>query len=434
MHKVFIFSLQVSIVSCAVSVSLSQLFLFLSLILYFFDKDRIKLEFSPLLKASLFLFITYLVSFTYQFISQNFNFAYLASARTSELKDILLFSGFIIVQNLGSDEEKEKIQKAFLIFLWVVLITGFISCFSPIRLSRLLSDLVRTSPNWKFTHHYGDVLGIGFYVPIGLMNTHLTFGGFLLFFTPLVLFRFFSQLKKKIFSKESFRYFVISFIFLFVVLLNNARSAIMGSIISILFALFDITVIKKEIPKHVVLKIAIVPLLTIALAAFAFTFNETTRKTVLPFLGEEKHTDSGRTFIWHSTFPIIKSNPVFGAGPGRYNEEIEKSRKKLSEENKELLFFYEVTQRGHAHNDYFHIAAVFGFLGLAAYLLLSSMIAYTILSSKISFEKRIMFYGLVGFFFAGLYQCYFQDDEVVIVFWLLAGFLDKLSRAPAIEK
>ena len=86
------------------------------------------------------------------------------------------------------------------------------------------------------------------------------------------------------------------------------------------------------------------------------------------------------------------------------------------------MYFFEVTQRGHAHNDFYHIAAIAGLPAMLVYILLASMIGYSLLLPKSSRSDNILFYGLVGFFFAGLFQCYFQDDEVVIVFWYLLGF------------
>ena len=111
-----------------------------------------------------------------------------------------------------------------------------------------------------------------------------------------------------------------------------------------------------------------------------------------------------------------------GVGPGNYGKEIELARKSLSEKYQNLLFFFEVTQRGHAHNDFLHIAAIAGLPAMILYILLGAVIAYYLLQHKQSRTDGILFYGLVGFFFAGLFQCYFQDDEVVIVFWYLLGF------------
>ena len=126
---------------------------------------------------------------------------------------------------------------------------------------------------------------------------------------------------------------------------------------------------------------------------------------------------------------MIQENPILGVGPGNYGKQVEINRKKLSEEYKELLFFFEVTQRGHAHNDFLHLAAIAGLPAMLVYILLGSVIGYSLLRGKSTRKDSILFYGLVGFFFAGLFQCYFQDDEVVIVFWYLLGFFHlKLNK------
>ena len=72
---------------------------------------------------------------------------------------------------------------------------------------------------------------------------------------------------------------------------------------------------------------------------------------------------------------------------------------------------------------YFHIAAISGILNVIFYLGILYFIIVKILEKSINSEDTALYYGLVGFFFAGLFQCYFQDDEVVLVFWYLVGFL-----------
>ena len=148
----------------------------------------------------------------------------------------------------------------------------------------------------------------------------------------------------------------------------------------------------------------------------------TFRKTISPFFGNEKHTDFGRTFIWHSSFPLVQNSPIIGIGPGNYSSEIDRSRLDLSEKNREHVFFYEVTQRGHAHNDYFHLGVISGYPGILFYIGLLYSILFSFSKLKAPMEKRAMFYGILSIFPAGLLQCYFQDDEVVIVFWYLLGF------------
>ncbi|MCB1159285.1 MAG: O-antigen ligase family protein, partial [Leptospiraceae bacterium] len=203
-------------------------------------------------------------------------------------------------------------------------------------------------------------------------------------------------------------------------------SAIIGIGLAIFLGFLDITFIQNKIPKRKFFLWMLSPLVTLGLVFSILLLNPTTAKVIRPLLGAEKHTDSGRTFIWNSTFPMIQKNPVLGIGPGRYLEEIEKERKLLSENNRELLYFYEVTQRGHAHNDYLHISAISGFMGFLAYLIFIGFSSHAIYSLKEFKEYSIYFYGLLGFFLSGLFQCYFQDDEVVILFWMLMGFLSRL--------
>ncbi|MBE7410810.1 MAG: O-antigen ligase family protein [Leptospiraceae bacterium] len=433
LHKVFLILLQLSIISCGLSVSFSQFFLALSFIFYLFDKEKENSIITPIYISSLALFGFYILSFMYRYYQLNFEYSYLKKVSSSELKDIFLFLGFLVIQNI-KEEEIPKIKRAFWILFGILVVTGFFSVFTPVRFSRLINDLIKPSTTWKFTHHYGNIFGIGIYLPIGLMNTHLTFGGLLLLFTPLSVFSFFLAAKEKLFSKKTFLYLIILCIFGFIFLLNNARSAMIGAIVSIVFGFIDLTFIKKDFPVKFFLKIFLIPLFIAAAFISAFAFSEPIQKTLLPILGEEKHTDSGRTFIWYSTLPLIKKNFLLGVGPGRYNEEIEISRKELSSKFKELLFFFEVTQRGHAHNDFLHITAVFGVFALIAFLTLSSTIFLQISKSELDTRSRIFFYGLLGFFFAGIFQCYFQDDEVVIVFWFLVGFLNRFFHKITLPK
>lgn len=418
MNKLFIPCLQIAIVTCAISVSISQLFLFFTLILFFITQKRPYFRFTPISILSLGIFVLYFISFFYHLI-QGGDLNYFSVLKGSELKDVLLWSAFLVLQGVKTEEEIKKIENAFWILLIVLLVTGLISIFSPIRLARLITDLIKPSTAWKFTHHYGNLLGIGLHLPIGLMNTHLTFGGILLLFAPYVFFRFVFSIRDR---KEVVFHSLILFAFGVITLLNNARSSMLGALVSILIGFVDLLFIQKYFSIKNTLKLITLPLLGVVVLVGLLFFNETMAKTIQPLLGQEKHTDSGRTFIWTSTYPMIQENPIFGIGPGNYAKEVEITRKKLSTQYEELLFFFEVTQRGHAHSDFLHLAAIAGLPTMLIYILLGSMICYGLLLPKKSRSDHILFYGLVGFFFAGLFQCYFQDDEVVIVFWYLLGF------------
>jgi hypothetical protein len=424
-QKIFLFFLQASILTCAVSISISQGFLFLSFLFFWMIPEKRKLDYSPLFWSGIAIFGMYLLSF-FAHLGHDESFSIFFS-RQSEFKDLLLFSAFLLTHNLNS-EERKKVKNAFLGLVGLLVFTGFLSIFSKVRLSILLSELFKDVNHWRFAHHYGDISGIGIHLPIGLMNTHLTFGGLLLLFAPFVFFSVIETFKQK--KSQINRWLIMGFAITFgiVFLLNNARSALFGTLVGVFFGLVDYVFLKKAISPKRFLKVAGLGLCLIGAILATLLLFEPTAKTIRPLLGAEKHTDSGRTFIWNSTYPLIEKNPIFGIMPGNYNTEIQKTRKEHSQKFQELAFFYEVTQRGHAHNDFLHILATSGLLGVLAFLSLLYFILMHIYTKTLLPQESILFYGLIGFFFAGLFQCYFQDDEVVIVFWYLVGFLNTKSQ------
>lgn len=414
-----------SIVSCGISISISQMFLFLSLILFILSGRWKNISVSkPLFYLPVLLFSTYAVSaFIHGFSEDG---TYFKRLQTSELKDVLLFPAFLMISTL-KEEEIPKIEKAFLGLIGILLFTGLISAFSPIRLSRLLTDWIKPSGAWRLTHHYGDVFKIGVYLPIGLLNTHLTFGGILLMVFPVYFFKMLDSFFTDKDHKKTLQSLSIFLLSVLILLLNNARSAIIGAGVAVLIGLIHFSFSLNKISSKILFRVGIASAGILILAGSLALLNPTIKKTIMPLLGEEKHTDSGRTFIWDSTYPLIERNPILGIGPGNYNREIEKSRKELSEKKQELLFFYEVTQRGHAHNDYLHFAAISGILTAVLYILFGASILNLIFHEGSWKFQPYYFYGLIGIFAAGIFQCYFQDDEVVIVFWYLLGFLSQAS-------
>ncbi|EMY62279.1 O-antigen ligase family protein [Leptospira terpstrae] len=426
-YRIYRFFLALSIISCALSVSLSQLFLLLSFVFFLLLPEKPKLK-SQLVKILFLFYLWQIVTVLYHFSASGFDITSIKHAFRDEMKDIFLVTAFISIQGI-KPEDKKYLYKTFFIFALVIVITGFISIFSMTRLSRLISDLYKTSASWPYQHHYGKITNINIYLPIGLMNTHLTFGGLLAFIFPGFVFRLYdSWYKKESFSKISVNailLLLVATVFLF----NNARSSLLGALVSTIFGIYILVFIDKDISKKMLKRIVIFSILFLILIFTGYKTTSAVKRVVDPLFGGEKHTDSGRTFIWDSTFPLIEKNPIFGIGSGNYQKEIEISRKEREKENKELSFFYEVTQRGHAHNDYFHLTAVFGGPQGILYLLLFGTILYTLLNGNIPKKIRFMTYGLVGFFLSGLLQCYFQDDEVLIVFYFLLGYLNLYAES-----
>ncbi|TGK24841.1 O-antigen ligase domain-containing protein [Leptospira yasudae] len=426
LRKITLFLFCASIVTIGLSVSLSQGFLVLAFITSLFSTKTPGFWKEPVILVCLFFFGWYLTDFAIHAFSEQSFRAYTKTAFNAELKDIFLFIGLILAWNLKK-EEFPRILKTLNILFWVLLVTGFVSSFSPIRLSRLISDLYRESANWKFTHPMGHLGGISLFLPIGLMNTHLTFGGLLQFFFPVPVFLFLKTFFEKNYKKAALQGLIL-FVFLYVVFLNNARSSLLGAIFSSLTAFLVLGIIRKELPTSKILIFTTGTLSLLLLLGIGLSFTQAGQKITDPLFGKEKHTDSGRTFIWDSTFPLIEKNPLTGVGPGNYNREIGKSRVEHSERYRELYYFYETTQRGHAHNDYFHLFAVFGLPAIFLFILLGTSLYHKLIFSRLPYEQILYFFGLSGFFFSGLFQCYFQDDEVVILFWILCGLFLRFSK------
>ncbi|WCL50576.1 O-antigen ligase family protein [Leptospira sp. GIMC2001] len=424
-RKFFLFFLCSSIVTSAISVSLGQGFLMLAVISFLLQRQLPDRPRNIFLIASLFWSAQILI-LLFNYANSGFEFMELKRGWNSETKDVFLFFGFLCFTILKK-EELPLIKKSFLIFTIVLVSTGFISIFSDYRLGWLISSLYRDMKSWGFQHNYSRIGSLSINLPIGLMNTHLTYGGLLLLVYPWIFFRFLYSIVSKEVTKIRLLWFGFILIATIVFLLNNARSSMIGAG----FGLFVGTIIwiQRKLPRPNRLWIPVLCLIIVIAGSFvSWKVSEPFRRVVAPLLGSEKHTDSGRNFIWDSTFQLIQANPWFGVGPGHYGSEIEIARKERSETFPELVYFYEVTQRGHAHNDYFHIAAIYGIPVLILYFLLVYFIANSVFISKLEFPDIGWTFGIVGFFLAGLLQCYFQDDEVVIFFWFIVGYLYQSNR------
>jgi O-antigen ligase len=424
-RKFFLSFLSISIISCAVSVSISQGFLVLSFLVLLFSPKE-KWEINRIFLISLLFWLGEFFIFIIHFSFSNFDLSYLKIALNAELKDFFLYLAFICMMNLKKSE-LPQMRQSIHAFAFMLIITGFISIFSEFRLGWLIASISRTMTSWAYQHNYFRLGIFSINLPIGLMNTHLTYGGLLMFVYPWIFFQGFQDLfsKKRLITKLlSISLLIIASI---VFVLNNARSAMGGALVSIAlgFLIWYFRGMKFPISKRILFSALVILVLFVSLLSLP---SEPAKRILTPLLGADKHTDSGRSFIWNSTWSLIQNQPILGIGPGNYSKEIEVARKKLSLKYDELAFFYETTQRGHAHNDYLHLWVTFGFLILFLYLILAYFLVQALLVSQLPFIELALYLGLGGFFAAGLLQCYFQDDEVVIFFWMLFGMFTRSNQ------
>jgi O-antigen ligase len=417
-NKIFTTLVSISILSTCFSISISQASLVLSALLYLIiQRDKIKVNLNFAISISLFILIA--LSTVYNYLN-----GANPQLQSSELKDIFLFLGFIVCHGLLTEDES-KIYKSLFYLSILIAVTGIISMLTPYRLSRFLSILLGKNASYIYSHHYGSLFGINLYYPIGLMNTHLSFGGIFLFVYPYVFFQFFNSFINK---KKSIFYGLLFLCLSIVLILNNARSAIFGCAISIGFGIL-IFLIENHFNFKKYLSILLITMISVFLILYSFKDkNPTLSKIINPIFGESKQTDSGRIYIWNASFDMIKDHPFLGIGAGNYNYQTDIYRKNISIQNRETIYFNEVSQKGHAHNDFIHLSLIAGIFAVVIYILIFSRIVFLLSNTILSFEEKIPFFGLIGFFYAGLYQCYFQDDEVVILFWYIFGLLSSKFR------
>ncbi|MCG9874971.1 MAG: O-antigen ligase family protein [Leptospiraceae bacterium] len=424
-RKFFLSFLSISLISCAVSVSISQGFLVISFLVLLFSPKE-KWEINRIFFISLLFWLGEFLIFAIHFAFSNFDLSYLKTALNAELKDFFLYLAFICMMNLRKSE-LPQMYKSIYAFAIVLVLTGFISIFSEFRLGWLIASISRNMTSWAYQHNYFRLGIFSINLPIGLMNTHLTYGGLLMFVFPWIFFQGFQNLFSK--NRLIAKFLSISLLLIasIVFVLNNARSAMGGAFISIAlgFLIWYFRGMKFPISKRILFSALSIIVLLISLLSLP---SEPAKRILTPLLGADKHTDSGRSFIWNSTWSLIQNQAVLGIGPGNYSKEIEIARKNLSLKYEELAFFYETTQRGHAHNDYLHLWVTFGFLNLFLYLILAFFLVQALLRSQLPFSELTLYLGVAGFFAAGLLQCYFQDDEVVIFFWMLLGMFNRSNQ------
>ncbi len=441
----------IAILSYPVSVSLSQTGLFLALLgwlLYrlalrnnregppeHMEKNGTMPFIIPFpLKCAAAIYGIELVSLIWHMFNGDHPLTALRNGFKDEIKDAWLMGGaFWILAYTDRAESRDRVMRWLYFALMILLATGSISIFSKFRLSKIPYHLLHGwegSSLARFQHHVGTFFdgtpfAVNLYVPIGLMNTHLTYAALLVMGLPFLFFRAihpFVQSGHRALNKINLFYIFILLLAGFTLLLNDGRSAIFGLGLSISAGLvFFIREKWRKKSLRLLIPVFLALFSFMMLAAVSPRFSQKAEKTFSMLFGEEKHTDYQRIFVWQGTLNIIENNPLIGIGPGRFKEEINRTILDFSRKHPRLWYAYMIIQRGHAHNDAFHLLAVAGPLCLAAYVLFFTGLIYRIFENSARLRDNFWKWGPAALFLAGIFQCYFQDDEVLLPFWLYTG-------------
>ncbi len=124
--------------------------------------------------------------------------------------------------------------------------------------------------------------------------------------------------------------------------------------------------------------------------------------------------NENRINLWHTAWRMIKTHPLWGIGPGMFNEVFEQYR---------VPGFYDAT--GHAHNDYLNTTLNSGIPTLLAWLGIWGFWFYRGIrrwwEPMLQPVQRAVLLGAIlalsGILIAAFFQCYYTDLENNILWW-----------------
>ncbi|HUK62719.1 MAG TPA: O-antigen ligase family protein, partial [Dongiaceae bacterium] len=125
--------------------------------------------------------------------------------------------------------------------------------------------------------------------------------------------------------------------------------------------------------------------------------------------------NAGRMAIYRANLDIVHDHPWLGLGFGRYAHAARRY----------YAAHPEADRRSHAHNNYLHMAAEAGLIGLAAFVLVfARALAEGIpRPGPDRWVQAGAWAALVGFLVGGLTQYNFDDHEVTVAMWFTTAIL-----------
>lgn len=408
----------------------------------------------PPLVAGFLLFSLLLVSMLVHLTTGPNPLTYFGRAARGELSDLPLFLfGFIVYLIARDERDGLLLRQAIWIFALILILSGLVALFTEFRLAKILTGhgFIPSVAN-RPQHPAFALFGIRLYRPIGFMNTRLTYAGLLVMILPFLLVHRMggqsphgqptdgpptdgqptdglqtddqrpdeaNRQRNGILRAVSPLLFLAGVLLLF---MNNTRSAQLGMLPTTGAALLLLLPIRRKIFLRFagVLVIMVVLFLAGVIAAGRGERGLNLIRTVLL-----RDTDAFRPIIWSGSGALIMEHPLFGVGPGNFEVKTLRWRDDFVLRHPRTWYFVQNTPRGHAHNDLLHLSAVGGLPAGLTFLALISLIVLALQRSPPGIPTALLL-GALALFPAGLFQCYFQDDEVIVLFWVLLAIA--LSR------
>ena len=126
----------------------------------------------------------------------------------------------------------------------------------------------------------------------------------------------------------------------------------------------------------------------------------------------------GRIYVWESTIDMIEDHPVIGVGPGEWRK-VYRAQYKLPEETQDL---------NHSHNNFLHIGAESGLLGLIAFVIFGLYVIGISVHRWIQNNNPYDLAVVIGFFsyiflFGSIDYTWNNSSGIRILWFILAVFL-----------
>lgn len=440
------------LISFTLSVSASQIFFVLSFLTsipaylqnHNSDKFSIQMEYFPrVFWASFFIYLGVFLATAIQWSAGSNPIQSFWSSQ-SELHDVwMIFAIPLGIYHSKSQKDSDLLKRIILVSFLLCLVSGIISLFTPYRLGRFISLGFQYPEGERLQHFAGEFLGRFTYLPIGLMNTHLTFGGI---YGILSVSVFFSFLLPRIKSVLSFQPLWKKIIYLSIILGNslcsiwiliwNQSRSIWISILFILFlfgfykSIYSLYQNKQKNILHFFLRLRILSILSYLLVFLLLAFTLITYfwdknwllQRSIRDLTESRTTENQRYFIYKNSFKTLEENWVIGIGNGQFTKVQNEIIHKTLLEKPWLLYELYITPKGHAHNDFLQFWIAGGLISGIAWLFFWGLIFQKWFES-IENSQSSLGWGAIVIFISGIFQCYMLDDEVALPFYAFVGLL-----------
>lgn len=425
-----LFSLGLFLLAFPQSVSVSQIFGGLTIAttypLFFLEEEskrtwkRVRVPFFLFFGIYILLFVSSLI---HADLYSPFFKKFLKQSEFGDFWMLLIFPAAFLV---ASKEKNQTVLKRFLFAsASIAILLGCISLFSEVRLGKFVSNGFKYAPGDRLQHFSGKIGPIKLYLPIGMMNTHLTFGGLLGLFLPGLFVDWFQSIKKKknfVLILKTLLVFA-GFIILF---FNQSRSVWLGVFVVFVLLIWKGTFsLRKNLPS-VSLRTKLITGLTLIVVLFGIGYlfrNNWLIQRSISQIFEVHNTENQRYYIYKNTIPLVKEHWLTGVGGGNYKDSHWKESSQMIEREEQLWYELYITPRGHAHNDLLHFISTGGIFAGILFLLFWGKLFVSFFQKNFDSTTGIPIFaiGVLSLFPAGFFQCYLLDDEVVLPFFAFCG-------------